>query len=54
MISIEDYNKELQCEYKGRLYSVRDNGAVYRHQKEGTYKAPLDNIWTFGKKDNSC
>lgn len=54
MVNIDDYKREMQCEYKGRLYSVRDNGAVYRHQKEGSNKAPLDNVWTFGKKDNSC
>ena len=52
-MSVEDYIEERTCEYKGRLYSVRDNGAVYRHQKEGSRPAPLDNVWTFGKKDSS-
>lgn len=52
-MSVEDYIEERNCEYKGRLYSVRDNGAVYRHQKEGSRPAPLDNVWTFGKKDFS-
>lgn len=51
MVNINEYSTELQCEYKNRKYSVRNNGAVYRHKKEGTRKAPLDNTWTFGKKD---
>lgn len=53
MVSFDDYVEEKVCEYKGRIYSVRDNGAVCRHQKEGSRPAPLDNVWTFGKKDSS-
>ena len=53
MVSFDDYVDEKVCEYKGRIYSVRDNGAVRRHQKEGSRPAPLDNVWTFGKKDYS-
>ena len=50
MVDLNDFALEKRCEYKGRIYSVRDNGSVYRHQKEGTRLAPLDNKWTFGKK----
>lgn len=46
----EDYKNEKQCEYKGELYSVRDNGAVMRHSREGKRLRKDDNIWTFGKK----
>jgi hypothetical protein len=31
---IEVFDCEKQCEYKGRQYLVRDNGAVFRFQKE--------------------
>ena len=51
MMDINDVPREVQCEFKDRLYSVRDDGSVYRHQKEGSRPAPLDNTWTFGKKD---
>ena len=29
-IDIDVFVREKQCEYKGRVYYVRDNGAVYR------------------------
>lgn len=49
-------NKYVQvktCIYKGEKYSVRDNGAVLRHKPEAKPKPrPLDEKWTFGKKDN--
>ena len=51
MIDINKFSQELVCKFKDRTYSVRDNGSVYRHQKEGSRPAPLDNKWTFGKKD---
>ena len=51
MVDINKFSQELVCNFKDRTYSVRDNGSVYRHQKEGSRPAPLDNKWTFGKKD---
>lgn len=51
MAELDDFSVEKQCEYKNRTYSVRDNGAVYRHQKRGSRLAPWDNQWTFGRKD---
>ena len=35
------------------MYSVRDNGAVMRHKREGQRARKLDDVWTFGRKDNS-
>ena len=46
---IDIYDEERVCEYEGEIYSVRDNGAVMRHPREGGRKRRLDNIWTFGK-----
>ncbi len=42
------YEIEKTCEYKGETYSVRDNGAVMRHFREGKKIRPLDGVWTFG------
>lgn len=46
---IEDFEEEKQCEYRGELYSVRDNGAIMRHPKNIKKPRQLDNKWTFGK-----
>ena len=45
---IDIYEIEKTCEYKGETYSVRDNGAVMRHFREGKKIRPLDGVWTFG------
>ncbi len=45
---IDSYDKEVLCTYDGEMYSVRDNGAILRHSKEGLRKRRNDNIWTFG------
>ncbi|MDR2122540.1 MAG: HNH endonuclease [Flavobacteriaceae bacterium] len=49
MVSVSDFYKEKQCTYKGEKYSVRDNGAVLKHPREGKRPRPTDNKWTFGK-----
>lgn len=46
---LDDFEKEIECTYKGETYSVRDNGAVLRHPRIGNKPRPTDNIWTFGK-----
>lgn len=52
-MNIMDYfTEEKQCEYKGEIYSVRDNGAVMRNAREGKSVRKLDNIWTFGNRNN--
>jgi hypothetical protein len=48
MVSVDDYIEVKDCIYRGEHYSVRDNGAVMRHQREGKSKRKLDDIWTFG------
>lgn len=48
MLDIDDYNDIRECTYKNETYSVRDNGAVMRHQREGMRKRKLDDLWSFG------
>lgn len=49
---LEVFDREIRCEYKGRIYLVRDNGAILRLPKEGTRPSRYDNVWTFGAKDS--
>ena len=49
---IENYTEEKVIIYKGERYSFRDNGAIKRHALMPEMPRPLDEIWTFGKKDN--
>ena len=53
MVDINEYTREAICEYKGEIYTVRDNGAVMRHIREGKKVRQLDNVWTFGTKDKT-
>lgn len=48
MLRIDDFTEEKECVYKGEHYSVRDNGAVMRHQRAGRHKRKLDDVWSFG------
>lgn len=48
MVDIDDYSEVKECIYKDEHYSVRDNGAIMRHGKEGMRKRKLDEKWTFG------
>lgn len=53
MDEVIDIFKEVrECDYKDEHYSVRDNGAVMRHQKPGRKSRPTDNVWMFGKKND--
>ncbi|MBR4559611.1 MAG: HNH endonuclease [Fibrobacter sp.] len=45
-----EYTREIECEYKGERYKVRDNGAVLRMAREGKPKRPKDDAWTFGDR----
>ncbi len=49
---LETYSGILVCYYKNELYSVRDNGAVFRHPLNGKRQRPTDNSWTFGKPNS--
>jgi hypothetical protein len=46
IIDVNIFSEEKQCTYKKELYSVRDNGAVLRHSRQGKRVRPNDNIWT--------
>ena len=48
-VEIDDYEREVKCEYKEELYSVRDNGAVMRYPRRGKPSRKFDYCWTFGK-----
>lgn len=52
MVSVDDYNEVKDCIYKDEHYSVRDNGAVMRHQRDGMRVRRGDNVWTFGKPND--
>lgn len=49
---VNDYIREKECIYKDERYSVRDNGAVWRHPREGKKPRPTDCQWTFGKPND--
>ena len=51
-ISVNDYQREVDCTYDDERYSVRDNGAVMRHPRAGKRPRPTDNQWTFGKPNS--
>lgn len=48
---INVFSDEKVCEYKGRRYYVRDNGAVYRQCQDDGKLRKWDEEWTFGKFD---
>ena len=49
---IDVFDEERICEYRGEVYSVRDNGAVMRHPRDEEKPRRLDNKWTFGRIDS--
>ena len=49
---INDYKEIKECVYKDEHYSVRDNGAVMRHLREGKKARRDDGVWTFGVKNS--
>lgn len=49
---LDVFDREMRCEYKGRVYKVRDNGAVCRLHKLGCPAGKWDDIWTFGKPND--
>ena len=53
IIDVNSFSEEKQCTYNGELYSVRDNGAVLRHSRQGKRVRPNDNKWTFGKENKN-
>ena len=52
-IDVSHFEIQVDCYYKSDLYSVRDNGAVFRHAREDKPFRKLDNQWTFGTLNNN-
>lgn len=48
-VSVEDFQRVVDCDYEGERYSVRDNGAVLRHPRLDKRPRTNDNKWFFGK-----
>jgi len=48
-VDLNDFCKETDCTYDGEKYSVRDNGAIFRHLRQGKRQRALDAQWTFGR-----
>ncbi|MFO8794461.1 HNH endonuclease signature motif containing protein [Legionella pneumophila serogroup 1] len=53
LIDVNDFVRETECFFEEERYSVRDNGAVFRHARIGKRVHPNDNYWTFGKTNSS-
>lgn len=49
---LNNYKRVVECVYKEERYSVRDNGAVFRHARKGNRLRKYDNQWTFGNPNN--
>ena len=52
-VNVADFDQEKECLYKGERYSVRNNGAVLRHQRAGKRRRALDEQWTFGNENTA-
>ena len=53
IVSVDDFQREVDCLYGDENYSVRDNGAVLRHHRVGKRRRALDDKWTFGKENSA-
>lgn len=52
-VNVDNYKSQTDCVYKTEHYSVRDNGAVFRHSRKNKLLRKLDNQWTFGKPNSN-
>lgn len=52
-VSVHDFQREVSCVYGSENYSVRDNGAVLRHHRDGKRRRALDNQWTLGNENSA-
>jgi len=48
---LENYETEVEVEYRGERYRARDNGAVYRLNEFRKRARPLDKTWSFGRQN---
>lgn len=46
------FSLQVECNYNGENYSVRNNGEVMRHVPIGRSRRNVDGIWTFGEPNN--
>lgn len=51
-VSIDDFKTLKECIFEGEKYSVRDNGAIFRHSREGKRARSNDDTWTFGNPNS--
>jgi hypothetical protein len=47
-----NFSKEIECIYKEKRYSVRNNGAVLRFPRDNNKPRLTDNKWIFGISDS--
>ena len=52
VVDLHDFCQEIDCIYDGEQYSVRDNGAVFRHPRPNKRQRPMDALWTYGMGNN--
>jgi hypothetical protein len=50
---LDQFERELEADYRGDIYRVRDNGAVCRQRRSDRQKRPLDGVWTFGSPNDT-
>ncbi len=50
---LDQYKRQTEIDFRGEKYIVRDNGAVYRRLKPGRRGSSVDEIWTFGRQEES-
>lgn len=48
---LDIFETEVEVEYRGERYRVRDNGAVFRFNELRKRTRPLDKKWTFGRQN---
>jgi hypothetical protein len=47
---IDVFDREIDVEYRGERYRVRDNGCAHRMPQKRQKSRPLDEQWTFGRQ----
>lgn len=50
---LDQYKRQIEVEFRGDKYIVRDNGAVYRKHKPDRRSSSFNETWTFGRHDES-
>ena len=50
---LNQFDHEVEVNYRDETYLVRDNGGVYRKCRPGKRKRKLDQVWTFGNPSDA-